>query len=77
MKPQKHMVLTTFMLPAGYHKDSWRMEGSRAEELGNLDFVADLTAMAEAAKLDAVFFGDIVHRHLAKAVPGHEAVGSV
>jgi FMN-dependent oxidoreductase (nitrilotriacetate monooxygenase family) len=55
------MVLTTFMLPAGYPKDSWRMEGSRAEELGNLDFVADLTAMAEAAKLDAVFFGDIVH----------------
>ena len=61
MKPKNHMVLTTFMLPAGYHKDSWRMEGSRAEELGNLDFVADLTAMAEAAKLDAVFFGDIVH----------------
>lgn len=60
-KPEKHMVLTTFMLPAGYHKDSWRMEGSRAEELGNLDFVAELTQMAEAAKLDAVFFGDVVH----------------
>ena len=26
MKPKNHMVLTTFMLPAGYHKDSWRME---------------------------------------------------
>lgn len=60
-KPKNHMVLTTFMLPAGYHKDSWRMEGSRAEELGNLDFVAELTQMAEAAKLDAVFFGDVVH----------------
>jgi len=60
-KPSKHMVLTTFMLPAGYHKDSWRMEGSRSEELANLEFVADLTLMAEAAKLDAVFFGDIVH----------------
>lgn len=55
------MVLTTFMLPAGYHKDSWRMDGSRAEELGNLDFVLELTKMAEAAKLDAVFFGDVVH----------------
>lgn len=55
------MVLTTFMLPAGYHRDSWRKPGSRAEELGNLDFVADLTRMAEDAKLDAVFFGDIVH----------------
>lgn len=59
-KPQ-HMVLTTFMLPAGYHKDSWRMDGSRSEELANFDFVADLTKMAEAAKLDAVFFGDIAH----------------
>lgn len=60
-KSAKHMALTTFMLPAGYHKDSWRMPGSRAEELGNLDFVLELTQMAEAAKLDAVFFGDVVH----------------
>ncbi|UYB35850.1 NtaA/DmoA family FMN-dependent monooxygenase [Arthrobacter koreensis] len=60
MQPD-HMVLTTFMLPAGYHRDAWRRPGSRAEELGNLDFVADLTQMAEEAKLDAVFFGDIVH----------------
>jgi FMN-dependent oxidoreductase (nitrilotriacetate monooxygenase family) len=37
------------------------MEGSRAEELGNLDFVLELTQMAEAAKLDAIFFGDVVH----------------
>lgn len=60
-KAARHMVLTTFILPAGYHRDSWRLEGSRAEELGNLAFVADLTRMAENAKLDAVFFGDIVH----------------
>ena len=59
--PTNHMVLTTFMLPAGYHRDSWRRPGSRAEELGNLSFVADLTQMAEEAKLDAIFFGDIVH----------------
>ncbi|MGI8393229.1 LLM class flavin-dependent oxidoreductase [Leucobacter sp. W1038] len=58
-RPDK-MHITTFMLPAGYHKDSWRLEGSRAEELGYLEFVAELTLMAEAAKLDAVFFGDIV-----------------
>lgn len=59
--PKNHMVLTTFMLPGGYHRDSWRRPGSRAEELGNLDFVLDLTRMAENAKLDAIFFGDIVH----------------
>ncbi|UOQ59076.1 NtaA/DmoA family FMN-dependent monooxygenase [Leucobacter rhizosphaerae] len=56
----EQMNITTFMLPAGYHKDSWRLPGSRAEELGYLDFVLELTLMAEAAKLDAVFFGDIV-----------------
>lgn len=60
-KNPQHMVLTTFMLPAGYHKDSWRMDGSRSEELANLEFVYDLTKMAEDAKLDAIFFGDIVH----------------
>ena len=60
-KNPKHMVLTTFMLPAGYHKDSWRMDGSRSEELANLEFVYDLARMAEDAKLDAIFFGDIVH----------------
>lgn len=60
-KNPRHMVLTTFMLPAGYHKDSWRMPGSRVEEVPNLDFVLDLTLMAERAKLDAVFFGDIAH----------------
>lgn len=61
MSRQQKMVITTFMLPAGYHKDSWRMEGSRAEELGNFEFVAELTKMAEAAKMDAVFFGDVAH----------------
>lgn len=54
------MNITTFMLPAGYHKDSWRLQGSRAEELGFLDFVLEMTLLAEEAKLDAVFFGDIV-----------------
>lgn len=57
----RHMVLTTFMLPGGYHKDSWRMEDSRIEELGQFEFVLELTQIAEEAKLDAVFFGDIVH----------------
>lgn len=56
----ENMALTTFMLPAGYHKDSWRLPGSRAEELGFLDFVTEMTLLAEEAKLDAVFFGDIV-----------------
>ncbi|GAA3885098.1 LLM class flavin-dependent oxidoreductase [Leifsonia kafniensis] len=59
-KPEKHMILTVFMLPPGYYKDSWRLPGSRSEELGYLDFVTDLTLMCERAKLDSVFFGDVV-----------------
>ncbi|WP_082413363.1 NtaA/DmoA family FMN-dependent monooxygenase [Arthrobacter sp. Edens01] len=55
------MVLTTFMLPAGYHKDSWRKQGSRVEELPGPDFVRDLTLKAEEAKLHAVFFGDMAN----------------
>ena len=57
----ERMALTTFMLPAGYHKDSWRRPDSRAEELGKLGFLADMVRMAEDAKFDAVFFGDISH----------------
>lgn len=55
------MALTTFVIPAGHHKDSWRKEGSRIEEVPGLDYVAELTLMAEAAKIDAVFFGDVAN----------------
>jgi len=55
------MALTTFVMPLGYHRNSWRREGSRAEEVPGLDFLIDIARMAENAKLDAVFFGDIVH----------------
>lgn len=57
----RQMILTTFMLPAGYHKDSWRRPGSRVEEIPGPDFVTDLTRKAEAAKLHAVFFGDMAN----------------
>lgn len=60
-QPTRHMALTTFVIPAGHHKDSWRREGSRIEEVPGLEYVAELTLMAEAAKIDAVFFGDVAH----------------
>ena len=60
MADKRMMNLTVFMLAPGYHFDSWRMEGSRAEELGHFGLVRDLTLKAESAKLDAVFFGDVV-----------------
>jgi len=64
---KKHMALTVFMITGGYHYDSWRRAGSRAEELGYLDLVVDMAKKAEAAKLDGIFFGDTV---TAGKVPG-------
>ena len=57
----RRMILTTFVMPLGYHRNSWRRDGSRAEEVPSLAFVRDIARMAEDAKLDALFFGDIVH----------------
>lgn len=57
----RQMALTTFLLPLGYHRNSWRLPGSRAEEVPGLEFLVSLAQMAEQAKLDAVFFGDISH----------------
>jgi FMN-dependent oxidoreductase (nitrilotriacetate monooxygenase family) len=54
------MVLTAFLMPTGYFQGAWRKPGSRAEEIGSVDYIADLAGIAERAKLDAVFFGDVV-----------------
>lgn len=59
MANSKHMVLSIFMITAGYHYDSWTREGSRVEELGQLGLVKEMAQKAEAAKLDIMFFGDI------------------
>lgn len=58
--PPRQMALTLFMLAAGYHKDSWRRPGSRSETLGGLELISDMALAAEAAKIHAVFFGDVV-----------------
>lgn len=63
----RHMTLTIFMISAGYHYDSWCRPGSRSEELGYLPLVADMARRAEAAKLDAIFFGDVT---TAGPIPG-------
>lgn len=55
------MILTTFMMAPGYYRDSWRLPESRIEQIASLDLIADLTLMAERAKLDSIFFGDFVN----------------
>lgn len=60
-KPEKHLVLTMFMTTAGYHQDSWRIASSGpAPGQSEFDFIVELALMCEAAKLDAVFFADLV-----------------
>ncbi|MDR5699461.1 NtaA/DmoA family FMN-dependent monooxygenase [Agromyces aerolatus] len=61
MPRNEHMALTAFMLVGGFHAGTWRLPNSRAEEIGQLEYVVELTRMAEAAKLDAAFFGDAVY----------------
>lgn len=58
-KPKKHMIITVFLAAAGYHREAWRMPNSRAEELGRISLVKDLAQMAEAAKIDSLFLGDV------------------
>lgn len=57
---RRQMILTMFMLAAGFQIDSWRDPRSRSEELGRLSLIADMAKAAEAAKIHAVFFGDSV-----------------
>ncbi len=54
------MVLVNFFTPVGRVASSWRMPGSRAEDLYGLDLALDLARMAEDAKLHALFFADVL-----------------
>lgn len=56
----RKMILTLFMAPTGYHKDSWRRPGSRSEELGEFSLIRDMVQAAENAKIHACFFADIL-----------------
>lgn len=54
----KMMNLNVFLSTAGYHSGSWRRPGSRSDELLTIDVAADMTRVAERAKIDAVFIAD-------------------
>lgn len=54
----ERMVLSAFLMPAGYDLHSWRIEGSRAEEFGELGVLVDLAKQFEAAKFDSIFIAD-------------------
>lgn len=58
-KPDSHMVLTLYMAPSGYYKDSWRRADSHLEEVDDFEFHVEIAKRCEAAKLDAVFYADL------------------
>lgn len=59
-KTRDRMALSAFLMPAGYDKHAWRIEGSRSEEFGTFGIHAELAQRFEAAKFDAVFIADTV-----------------
>lgn len=57
-KRTDRMILSAFLMPAGYDRHAWQIEGSRAEEFGQLDVLVDLAKRFEGAKFDSVFIAD-------------------
>lgn len=59
-KNRDRMVLSAFLMPAGYDRHAWQSAGSRSEEFGGFDFHTELAQEFERAKFDAVFIADTV-----------------
>jgi FMN-dependent oxidoreductase (nitrilotriacetate monooxygenase family) len=54
------MALSAFLMPAGYDRHAWQIEGSRAEEFGTYGIHEELAQEFERAMFDAVFIADTV-----------------
>lgn len=54
----RQLSLNAFLHDTGHHEASWRHPESAAERVYDIDFVTENAQIAEAAKLDAVFFAD-------------------
>jgi len=54
------MALSAFLMPAGYDRHAWQIEGSRSEEFGTYGIHKELAQEFEKAKFDAVFIADTV-----------------
>jgi FMN-dependent oxidoreductase (nitrilotriacetate monooxygenase family) len=50
--------LNLFIYPGGHHEAAWRYPGSEPERVMDLAYYVELAQLAEAAKLDAIFFAD-------------------
>ncbi|MFO1170272.1 MAG: NtaA/DmoA family FMN-dependent monooxygenase [Hyphomicrobiaceae bacterium] len=57
---RKHMALGLSVYKLGYHRGAWRMPGFPHDGFMSLDAFADAARAAERAKLDFIFFADIM-----------------
>jgi FMN-dependent oxidoreductase (nitrilotriacetate monooxygenase family) len=58
--PMKQMALGLSVYKLGYHRGAWRMPGFPADGFMSLDAFANAARTAERAKLDFIFFADIM-----------------
>jgi len=52
------LSLNAFLHDTGHHEASWRHPDSAADRVHDIDFAIENAQIAEAAKLDAIFFAD-------------------
>ena len=52
-----------FIRPRGHHETAWDHPGADPRSLMDISYYVDLAKQAEAAKLDSIFFADVLIRH--------------
>ncbi|WP_407713764.1 LLM class flavin-dependent oxidoreductase [Comamonas testosteroni] len=56
---KRQLVLNAFLHDAGHHEAAWRHPKSSGERINDVTYYQEIAKRAEAAKMDAVFLGDI------------------
>lgn len=70
MSDTRQLHLNVFLFPIGHHEAAWRLPESDPFATTELDYYVQVAQLAEAAKLDSVFFAD------APALGGRRVLGS-
>lgn len=56
----RKMHLNIFVMGTGHHEAAWRHPDTHPEQVLDIQYYAKIAKIAEAAKLDSLFFGDIL-----------------
>jgi N-acetyl-S-(2-succino)cysteine monooxygenase len=59
MSDTRQLHLNVFLFPIGHHEAAWRLPESDPFATTDLDYYVRVAQLAEAAKLDSVFFADV------------------